>query len=228
MAPVGITAQDIRRVEFRERLRGYHQADVDEFLERVAAAVEKLEEQLRRTGDAVADDGPATGPVARGLTVTPLPKIEPVPISAPTRAGGVPGSEHSLRRTLELAQRAADLAVQEAREQGAAIVASAEASAATLVAEADERARTLADDAQRDLRAEVARLEASRDQLRAELDVLARVVDGERERGRAWLAEVAAAIDRPALQPTPDQPLEPAAEAPALADGPPGPRPPSR
>ncbi|MGH9182177.1 MAG: DivIVA domain-containing protein, partial [Acidimicrobiales bacterium] len=41
MAPVGITAQDIRRVEFRERLRGYHQADVDEFLERVAAAVEK-------------------------------------------------------------------------------------------------------------------------------------------------------------------------------------------
>jgi cell division initiation protein len=185
----GISAQDIRRVEFRERLRGYHQGDVDEFLERVAAAVEQLEREVQ---EATAQAG--SRPADRAEAPSPAAVAGPVP--AP-RAAGAPGSEQSLRRTLELAQRAADLAVQEAREQGAAIVTSAEARAATLVADAEERARIVTDDAQREVRAEVARLEAARDQLRAELDVLARLVDNERERARAWLAEVAAALDRP-------------------------------
>jgi cell division initiation protein len=34
---VDVSPQTIRQVEFREKLRGYHQDDVDEFLERVAA-----------------------------------------------------------------------------------------------------------------------------------------------------------------------------------------------
>lgn len=185
MTPIAITAQDIRRVEFRERLRGYHQGDVDEFLERVASAIEQLEEQLRQ-------DASGERPGAPIVTSTPS-------ATSSTRVVAAPGSEQSLRRTLELAQRAADLAVQEARDQGGAIVAAAEAEAAAVVDAAEVHARTLTEEAQRDVHAEVTRLEAARDQLRSELEVLARVVDQERDRGRAWLAEVAAVLDRPVV-----------------------------
>lgn len=191
MTPIAITAQDIRRVEFRERLRGYHQGDVDEFLERVASAIETLEEQLRQPQDS-SPERPAA-PVA-----TSVPSVQSGP-----RVVGAPGSEQSLRRTLELAQRAADLAVAEAREQGAAIVAAAEAEATAVVDTAEMQARTLTEEAQRDMQVEVTRLEAARDQLRSELEVLARVVDQERDRGRAWLAEVAAVLDRPVVSEPP-------------------------
>ncbi|MDP9388795.1 MAG: DivIVA domain-containing protein, partial [Actinomycetota bacterium] len=43
-----VSPQTIRDVEFREKLRGYHQDDVDEFLERVAAGVEILQDRLRQ------------------------------------------------------------------------------------------------------------------------------------------------------------------------------------
>lgn len=175
-----LSAQDIRRVEFRERLRGYHQGDVDEFLERVAAAVDQLEARLAR---ASSDRATPAGAQA-------------------ARATSSPATEQSLQRTLELAQRAADLAVQEAREQGAAIVAAAEAESSALLAGAEEQARTLMEEAQRDVRAEVARLESARQQLEEEMDVLATIVDEERERARTWLAQVAAALDHPARAPS--------------------------
>ena len=193
---MGITAAEIRRVEFRERLRGYHQGDVDEFLERVAAAVEEAEARLGAGPPPSRTEAPPPRPEAPAAQ----PEAPEAPEVAP-RGPGAPGSEQSLRRTLELAQRAADLAVQEARDQGAAIVAAAEARGAELVADAHEEVRVFTEDRQREVLAEVARLEAARDQLRAELDALARVVDAERERGRAWLAGVADAIERPAPPP---------------------------
>jgi len=201
MAPLVITAQDIRRVEFRERLRGYHQGDVDEFLERVATAIEELEEQLRQ-----ASNGRPGAAVAVPTAAAVAPPVPAAPPAGATPRTGAPGSEQSLRRTLELAQRAADLAVQEAREQGSAIVAAAEADAAALVATADEQARVLTEEARRDVAAEVARLEAARDTLLAELEVLAGLVEQERTRGRAWLADVAAAIDQPIAPAPGDEP----------------------
>ncbi|MGH9065883.1 MAG: DivIVA domain-containing protein, partial [Acidimicrobiales bacterium] len=37
MAGMEVASRTLREVEFRQQLRGYHQDDVDEFLERVAA-----------------------------------------------------------------------------------------------------------------------------------------------------------------------------------------------
>lgn len=42
-----VSPETIRTVEFRERLRGYNQDDVDQFLERMAAGVEILQQRLR-------------------------------------------------------------------------------------------------------------------------------------------------------------------------------------
>jgi cell division initiation protein len=46
MADDVVRPDEIREVDFRERMRGYHQEDVDAFLERVARGVEVLEPQL--------------------------------------------------------------------------------------------------------------------------------------------------------------------------------------
>ncbi len=105
-----VTPQLLREVEFRERLRGYHPDDVDDFLERVAIAVEGLLARL-----AAAEGGaPAAPEVA-----------EP---AAPEGAA----ADDELRRTLVLAQRTADAVVAEAREEAARILADAESTAARL------------------------------------------------------------------------------------------------
>jgi DivIVA domain-containing protein len=41
-----LTPQTLREVEFREKLRGYHPDDVDDFLEKVAVAVGELLDRL--------------------------------------------------------------------------------------------------------------------------------------------------------------------------------------
>src|SRR6516164_8596340 len=57
------------------------------------------------------------------------------------------GSDETLRKTLILAQRTADMAVQEAREQAARILAGAEQQAQAMLADAEERGRRIHEDA---------------------------------------------------------------------------------
>src|SRR4029079_1716146 len=87
-----VSAQTLREVEFREKLRGYHPDDVDEFLERVAAGIEYLQNRLRQ----------ATERAQR----------------AEARAAESTEGDDALKRTLVLAQRTAEMAVQEARQEG--------------------------------------------------------------------------------------------------------------
>ncbi|MGH9060729.1 MAG: DivIVA domain-containing protein, partial [Acidimicrobiales bacterium] len=49
-----VASRSIREVEFRQQLRGYNQDDVDEFLERVAAGIEVLQERLREATERAA------------------------------------------------------------------------------------------------------------------------------------------------------------------------------
>ncbi len=105
-----LSPQLLREVEFRQMWRGYSPDEVDEFLERLAVVVEELQTRLR---DAVQ-------------------RAE----SAERRSGSAEESGDELRRTLVLAQRTADAAVEEARRQ-----------AEDLLAEAQERAASIVDDA---------------------------------------------------------------------------------
>jgi len=160
-----VSPQTIREIEFREKLRGYHQDEVDEFLERVAAGVEILQERLREATDRA--------------------------LRAEQQSKEVFDGDDSLRRTLGLAQRTADLAVQEARDQAARILKAAEAQAAAMAEEALEQTRRLAEEAQSQVWADVGRLEAAREQLRQDVAALAQYLDAERTRVETSLLEAA-------------------------------------
>ena len=175
-----VSAQTLREVEFREKLRGYHPDDVDEFLERVAAGIEFLQERLREATERAVR---AEQRVAEG------------------------GDDDALKRTLVLAQRTAELAVQEAREEADRIQSGARAEALTIVARAEELARRTIEEAQGPLRSELTQLESARDELRSDITTLERHLDQERTSLRAKLSEALNLVEAAMPAPTPLPPL---------------------
>ena len=175
-----VSPRTLREVEFREKIRGYHPEDVDEFLERVAAGLEILQERLRQATERA--------------------------VRAEQRAAETTEGDDAMRRTLVLAQRTADAAVQEARAQAARLLSDAEAQAQAVRAEAADHARRTIDDATREAWAQVGRLETARDQLRGEIAGLERYLQEERVRLRTLLHEAVRQIDEsiPSLSPAPE------------------------
>jgi cell division initiation protein len=174
-----VSPKTLREVEFREKLRGYNPDDVDEFLERVAAGLEILQERLRQATERA--------------------------VRAEQRASESTEGDDAMRRTLVLAQRTADLAVQEAREEAARIVAEADGQAQSVRAEAAEQARRTIDDATREAWSQVGRLENARDQLQGEIAGLEQYLDNERMRLRAMLSDTLRRLDEaiPTMSPPP-------------------------
>jgi len=174
-----VSPKTLREVEFREKMRGYHPEDVDQFLEQVAAGLEVLHDRLRQA-------------------VERAQRAE----AAATDSGG---TDETLRRTLVLAQRTADLAVQEAREQAARILGGAEQQAQALLADAEERARRAHDEAISDIRAELTTLEAVRQRGQQEVDLLNRWVEEHRIHLASTLKEALAVVERAgSLSPAPN------------------------
>ena len=198
-----VSPKTLREVEFREKMRGYHPEDVDQFLERVAAGLEVLQDRLRQA-------------------IERAQRAE----QAATEAGG---NDDALRRTLLLAQRTADLAVQEGREQAARLVTTAEQQAQSIVGEAEQRVQSVVGDAQQradalladaerraqslvseaeqrarrghedaivQVRAELAKLEATRQRLSAEVDTMTRWVNDHRGQLRAALQDALTRIEQ--------------------------------
>jgi cell division initiation protein len=165
-----VSPKTLREVEFREKMRGYHPEDVDQFLEQVAAGIEILQDRLRQA-------------------VERAQRAE----SAAAESGG---ADETLRKTLVLAQRTADMAVQEAREQAARILASAEQQAQSVLAEAEERGRLTLEDTIAECKAELGRLESSRSQAQQDVDTLQRWVDEHKEHLQSTLADAMAAVER--------------------------------
>ncbi len=134
-----ISGRVLREVEFRDRLRGYDTEEVDEFLEKVAVAVDDLLAQL--------DAAKATA----------------------TRAEESPDIDESLRRTLVLAQRTADLAIKEARDEASAMMEDARAQAEELVGSARQESSQLRAEAQVRAKETIADLEERKVQLETEV-----------------------------------------------------------
>lgn len=173
MGPMEVASRTLREVEFRQQLRGYNQEDVDEFLERVAAGVEVLQERLARAEA----------------------RAEEAERRAATGAGAPGGDDDSIRRTLVLAQRAADMAVKEAEDKAASILAQAESRARQMLAEAEGRARRDAQNAERELNEQIARMNKAREELMEQLSELRRHFEDERRRARAGFAAAIAWLD---------------------------------
>jgi len=224
MTPMDITPQELRDIDIRESLRGYHRDDVDDLLERAASTIEHLEHQIR-----VLQERPAAAPApAAQREPAPAPTPAPAPAPAPHAPSG---SGDIIQRTLILAQRAADEAVAEAQARAAQVTGEAESRAQAMVAEAESTARRIAETERRRIETEIVQLTSTRDALSADVDALERFVTEYRERiRRAIEAELvhlnasAAVSDRqpsrPLLQSGGMIPVAPPAEPAALPEPP--------
>jgi cell division initiation protein len=179
-----ISPRTLREVEFREKLRGYHPDDVDEFLERVAAAMEALQDKLR---DATERANLAAQHAAADPAFAPEP--------APAPAAPVEGDDN-LKRTLALAQRTSDLAIQEARDHAAHILQEAQKEGQRIVDAASQHADAVIRAGQEQLRNDVARLEAARERARADHETLVAFLEQERARLQQALAEALGRLDQ--------------------------------
>ena len=142
-------------VQFREQWRGYNPDEVDEFLERVAAGVEELQQRLNEVTER------ASSAERRLLEHT---------------------DEDEIRRTLVLAQRTAVASMEEARAEADRLVSETEARCRHLVAEAEAHAARLEADIAAKRRLELGDLAEQRAALQHDVDDLQGFLDTERAR----------------------------------------------
>ena len=174
-----ISGKVLREVEFRDRLRGYDTDEVDEFLEKVAVAVDELRAELEQ---AVRRADRAERRSAEVAAAAPAPV--PVAVAEP----GL--DDDAIRRTLVLAQRTADLAIGEAREEASRLLDEAHAESEAMLARAEEAARRAREHAEQDVRARLGQLGDERERLQREIQSLSRLVEAERARLTESLAGV--------------------------------------
>ena len=146
-----VSPKTLREVEFREKMRGYHPEDVDEFLEQAAVATEALLERARQ----------ATERAQR----------------AEQAATDATATDEALKRMLLMAQKTADQAVREAREEADRQLADARRQAEALIAEAEERGRRAYESGIAEGRVMLGRLDDAVKQRQAEVEALKAWVD---------------------------------------------------
>ncbi|HEV8065755.1 MAG TPA: DivIVA domain-containing protein [Acidimicrobiales bacterium] len=154
-----IDARVLKEVEFSTSLRGYNTDEVDEFLEQVTVAVERLQAEAKAAAE-------------KASQAERAPR-EDVPAT---------DLDESIRKTLILAQRTADMAIKEAQDEAQQMLESAKAEAQTLVEDARDSASRITSEAERRLREEVDRLTASRNELQRGVENLVHVLGDERSR----------------------------------------------
>jgi cell division initiation protein len=191
-------------VRFSVARKGYDPDEVDNFLERVSAAVAQLQDKLRQaTADAEAAEGRAAE-ASRQQTILQarVDKLEDdlatagaAPAAAPARAPEDDAAEAS--KVLVLAQRTADAAVAEARATASQRVAEADAEAARILAAARTEADESASRQREALAAEVRSLEESRAKLAGDIAALDRYLDDQRTSLGGALDRIRAVLDDP-------------------------------
>jgi DivIVA domain-containing protein len=194
-----VTPQVINEVEFHQKMRGYDPDEVDDFLERVAVAVEQMQDRLRQA------EQRAIAAERKAEAVGEQPKSAPPAVARPSTEAE---ETEAIRRTLVLAQRTADAAIKEAEEdakrtlQGAQeqvqrLYTEAQDQARKLVIDAESEARKTADDTRQRLVKEIITLEETRDSLRADQGILERHLDEQRLRLRSSIGELQRLLDDP-------------------------------
>ncbi|MEY2467625.1 MAG: cell division initiation protein [Actinomycetota bacterium] len=181
-----LTPETLRAATFRDKLRGYHPDDVDEFLESVARGLEVLLARLRDASER-----------ARAVAAPAEPTHD---------------ADEAVR-TLTLAQRTADLAIQEAKAEAERLLKAADVRARKLIGDAEETSTALAEQAQADLRTDLDKLQAARDQLFAEVSAMGSWLQGERSRIRRALVEIADRVEN--VREAKDGPAQRPVQAPA-------------
>lgn len=191
-----VTPHELRAVELREAFRGYKQDDVDQLLDRVAGTIERLQAQVQRLSDRLAE--------------------------AESEAGASREADEMLRRTLLLAQRTADAAVAEAQERARRVLSESEAHAHSIVSGAEEEARRIAIAERHRVESELRDLSNRRDVVLRDVEVLEQAARDHRRRLREFLEAEIARVDARVLpevpQPEPEREPQPGSELEAGPD----------
>jgi len=220
-----VTPQVINEVEFHQKMRGYDPDEVDDFLERVAVAVGQLHDRVAGADERVAAAERRAAELERRLR-----DAQSHPVASTEE------ETETIRRTLVLAQRTADAAVKEAKEQAKALIDEAQANAQRMVEQAEADARRASEETRQRLIAEIAALEETRDALLADQGILERHLEEQRLRLRSAIGDLQRLLDdparlrvapapeisgatRPAFVEEPAVETEPAANTPAGDDG---------
>ena len=193
-----VTPQVINEVEFHQKMRGYDPDEVDDFLERVAVAVGQLTERLH--------DAEGRAATADRRTVELEQKVRELDERAPVRDED--DDAETIKRTLVLAQKTADAAVREAKDEAQRTLTEAQTRADTLVNEAQSTSERLVSEAEVDARRtseetrqemadEIIALEEAREALKADHGVLERHLEEQRLRVRAAIADLQFLLDDP-------------------------------
>src|SRR5256885_8576246 len=206
--PMDVTPQVINEVEFHQKMRGYDPDEVDDFLERVAVAVEQFQERIRAAEHRALEAERRANDFERHTKNGGAAPAQ-APASAPASATTSESDEiETIRRTLVLAQRTADAAIKEAEEEAHRTLSAAQEQVQRLHAEAQDQARKLVIDAESEARKksddtrqrlvrEIITLEETRDALRADQGILERHLDEQRLRLRSSIGELQRVLDDP-------------------------------
>ena len=208
-------------VRFSVSRKGYDPDEVDNFLERVSAAVAQLQDKLRqataaaeaaetRAADAVRNESRLQARVAEleaGAGGAPAP----APIVVPVRATDAEAEAEAASSVLVMAQRTADATINDARTNAAQMIAEAEHESTRILSAAHARA----DEAILDL-------ERTRRELAADNEALDAFVAEQRAIISAGVARLQSVLDDPAALRvgTPPVDVAPVAETPAAPAAP--------
>jgi cell division septum initiation protein DivIVA len=179
-----VTPQELRGTEIKEAWRGFNRDEVDDLLERAASTIEHLTRQIQELESRITS---APAPAAASATAAPLPSNR--------------DDADMLQRTLLMAQRAADDAVNEAQSRARQLVEDSEARAQSLVSEAESTARRIADSERRRLDDEIRDLASRRERLSSDADALEAYVAGYRDRLRAAIEADLERLDSSTVEP---------------------------
>jgi cell division septum initiation protein DivIVA len=171
-----VTPQELRGTEIKEAWRGFNRDEVDDLLERAASTIEHLTRQIQELETRL-----TSAPAASAPSAAPLPANR--------------DDAEMLQRTLLLAQRAADDAVNEAQARARQLVEESEARAQSLVSEAESTARRIAESERRRLDDEIRDLASRRERLSSDADALEAYVSGYRDRLREAIEADLARLD---------------------------------
>ena len=193
-------------VRFSVSRKGYDPDEVDNFLERVSAAVAQLQDKLRQaTATSEAAEARASD-ASRAQTLlqariakleSDLAEAQSAPV-APASSRTPEDEAAEVSKMIVLAQRTADAAIADARSTAASMVGDAEQEAGRILA----TARMEADDSVARHRAaladEIRGLEQGRDQLSADIAALERHVTTQRAVLAASVGRIQSVLDDPA------------------------------
>lgn len=175
---MALTPDDIVNHEFRQTMRGYAVAEVDELLDRLADQVERNERDLAELRQRLEADGAKLADAQRNEAV--------------------------LTQTLVTAQQTAQRTVQDAEERAAIIVADAQAQSDELTAQAERQAAAVTAEANAGAERMRAETEQERAALRGRFEHLIATERTHREELRAHLERLLAALDERGDDPAAD------------------------